>query len=281
MHAETIIECAQIDGEFDRQFGNADRPLSEFARHHLDNCERCRKLRQWIHEPAPGIGDSLHLETRVRGSLLGSLTPVAPIWSSHVLILQLAGSFLLFAAAVAVAMGLAGLRQMSSIQLVTMTAWMIAGAGLLCRSLSWQMVPGSLQRYSPGRLAALLAAGFLLLTAILFPFREPEAFAARGWHCLKAGLLMAAAASLLFWFLISRGVVLRIGAMGASLGAAAGLVSVAVLQASCPYQDLAHLSVWHGSVLVISIVAGSAIANAIPRLTRKASLQGNSAGRFR
>lgn len=269
MHTGTITECAEIDIEFDSQFGSDRQPLSELARRHLETCERCRKLYQWIQEPAAGIGDSARLQSGIRNSLQNSLTSVAPIWSPRALVTQFAAIFLLLTVSVAVVMGVAGVFHMSRIQLVTITAFLIAGAGLLCRSLAWQMVPGSLHRYSPGMLAALLTVGFLLITAVLFPFREPEAFADRGWHCLKAGLLLAAPASLLFWILVRRGAMLRISALGASLGAAAGLVSVAVLQAACPYQDLAHLLVWHGSVLVLSILAGAGIANGIQRLTAR------------
>src|SRR5581483_2862199 len=266
MHTGTVTECAEIDIEFDAQFGSAGQPLSAMARLHLETCARCRGLYRWIQEPPEGIGDAAGLQSGIRNSLQNSLTCVAPIRSSAVLALQLGVSLLAFAVPAAATMGVAGVRQMSSIQLLAIPVFFVAGAGLLCRSLAWQMVPGSLHRYSPGMLAALLLAGFLMIAAVLFPFREPEAFADRGWHCLKAGLFLAAPGSLLFWILVRRGAVLRVRVLGATLGAAAGLVSVAVLQAACPYQDLAHLLVWHGSVWVISVVAGAGMASCIQRL---------------
>ena len=48
--------------------------------------------------------------------------------------------------------------------------------------------------------------------------------------------------------------------LGATLGATAGLLGVTVLQFRCPLQNAPHLLVWHGGVLVVATVAGSAVA---------------------
>ena len=49
----------------------------------------------------------------------------------------------------------------------------------------------------------------------------------------------------------SRKIALSPTALGASVGAMAGLVAVTVLQFDCVYQEALHLLLWHWSVLAI------------------------------
>ena len=76
---------------------------------------------------------------------------------------------------------------------------------------------------------------------------------------------MAIPGGVLFWLLARRGVPLSAGAFGGTLGAIAGLLGLTVLQFHCLYQNAAHLLVWHGGVLVLSITAGVLVALAIER----------------
>ena len=62
------------------------------------------------------------------------------------------------------------------------------------------------------------------------------------------------------WLIVRRGAPLAVGTLGATIGAAAGLLGVTVLQFRCPLQEAPHLLVWHGGVLVLATVAGSAVA---------------------
>ena len=259
-------ECAFVDHELDTRFGNTAASISERLRHHLGDCARCRRLYQWVLQPSNEPDASPDLYRNISRTLQTSATPVRALPSSRILVLQLAGVFLLLAALALAMAGVEGLRRMNLIQLSGIGAVLLSGAALVSLSLVWQMIPGSLNRYSARTVLPLVAAAFLIGIAVLFPWRAPEAFWSRGSHCLGLGLLMSAASALPFGLLVRRGAPEANAVMGATLGAFAGLLSVAVLQFSCAHQDLGHLFFWHGSVLAGSIVAGAAIAAAFRRL---------------
>ena len=176
--------------------------------------------------------------------------------------------FLLFSAPMIGMMGTAGLHEMNVIQMIGIVTVLACGAALLSLSLAWQMSPGSLQRVPPRIAVIVLTAGFLAAAMLLFPWHEQQAFLLRGWECLKAGLLMAAPSSLLFWLLVRRGHTLASGMLGATLGAIAGLLGASVLQFTCNRQDAVHLLVWHGGVVIISLVLGIAVSWGVNGLLR-------------
>jgi len=261
-----MITCASINRELDQRFGTPRGELSEEARRHLAQCERCRALHAWILESPPRADVSPELRRRISGTLTASLRRVNPRPPISVLAARFLMVFCLFAGVAAAFIGMSGLRYMSTAQLVGMSTIFMAGAALLSLSLAWQMTPGSLQRYAPKTLVPLLAGVFWLSVTLLFSSSVPEAFVTRGLFCLGTGLLMAAPASVLFWLLMRRGSALAMGPLGASLGAIAGLAGVTVLQLTCSHQDLGHLFTWHGAVLVASISLGVLIAAAGPAI---------------
>ena len=164
-------------------------------------------------------------------------------------------------------MGVDGLRQMDLLQRIGISGVLVLGGVLLSLSLAWQMTPGSLQPIPTKVAIPVLAAGFLMGTALLFPWHAPEAFLARGWHCFKAGIAMAVPSAILFGLLAHRGVPLAIGRLGGTLGAIAGLFGATVLQFTCSRQEAGHLLVWHGGVLVASILMGLLIAQVVSRVS--------------
>ena len=260
-------DCALVDRELDRQFGARELGFSNEARRHFQECERCRRLYQWMtEEPVPADG-SPELYGKIRSSLQPSLSPVAPQASPRSLAARFWTVFLLFALPAIGMMGIAGLRQMDLLQMIGITVVLIVGGLLLSLSLAWQMTPGSLQRISTKVAVAVLAAGFLLGTALLFPWHAPEAFFVPGWHCFKMGIALAVPTAFLFWLLARRGAPLAIGSLGATLGAIAGLFGATVLQFTCSRQEAGHLLVWHGAVLMASILLGVLIAQVIGRVS--------------
>ena len=158
---------------------------------------------------------------------------------------------------------------MNVFQLIAVAVVLALGVALLAFSLAWQVTPGSLRRISVRAAVNILVAGFIVGVVFLFPWHTPEAFLARGWPCLKAGLLMALPAALLFWLLVRRGAPLEMNTLGGTLGAISGLLGVSVLQFHCDRQETEHLLFWHGGVLVVSIVAGWLIASAAGRWGRR------------
>ncbi len=262
-------DCSLVDRELDRQLGARDFAISTQARRHLGECERCRKLYQWMTEESVPTPGSAELYGKIQNRLASSLKPVKPQASTRSLAAQFWLLFLLFATPAIGMMGLAGLRQMDLLQMTGITVVLVLGGALVSLSLAWQMTPGSLQRIPSKVAVRVLITGFLLGTALLFPWHAPEAFFARGWHCFKVGMAMAVPAAFLFWLLVRRGAVLAISSLGGTLGAIAGLFSASVLQFTCSRQDAGHLLAWHGGVLVASILIGILVAQVIRRVSER------------
>jgi hypothetical protein len=154
------------------------------------------------------------------------------------------------------------------LQAIGILTILAAGVSLLSLVLAWQIRPGSQQKISAKLSWACFSVGFLTGAALLFPWRGVEAFVSLGWPCLLTGSAVAIPGGILFWLLCRRGVPLSAGTFGGTLGAIAGLLGLTVLQFRCIHQDAAHLLVWHGSVLFLSIAVGVLAALAIERAVR-------------
>jgi Negative regulator of sigma F len=213
--------------------------------------------------PTPDLSPDLH--RKISGALTASLQPVKPLPAAGVLAGQFASIFLVFAAALIAIMGVTGFRTLDAWQALGILAILAVGVSLLSLVLAWQIRPGSQQKV-PAKLSwACFGVGFLTGAALLFPWRGAEAFVSRGWPCLLAGSAVAIPGGILFWLITRRGVPLSADAFGGTLGAIAGLLGLTVLQFRCLYQDAAHLMVWHGGVLVVSIAAGVLVARVLER----------------
>jgi hypothetical protein len=208
------------------------------------------------------------LRRKLRGALGASLQPVKPLPTARVLMVQFASIFVVFAAALIATMGVAGFRTLQAWQALGIVAILAVGVSLLALVLAWQIRPGSLQKISAALSWASYGIGFLTGAALLFPWREGQSFASQGWPCLLTGSAVAIPGGLLFWLLTRRGVPLSAVAFGGTLGAIAGLLGLTVLQFRCIHQDAAHIMVWHGGVLLVSIVAGVLLACMIERTLR-------------
>jgi hypothetical protein len=82
------------------------------------------------------------------------------------------------------------------------------------------------------------------------------------------GIAIAPAANAKAGTKANKAVPLSAGTFGGTLAAIAGLVGLTVLQFRCIYQNTAHLMVWHGGVLILSIAAGALLSVAIERRVR-------------
>jgi hypothetical protein len=208
------------------------------------------------------------LRRKLSGALGASLQPVRPLPSTRVLMVQFASIFVAFAAALVATMGVAGFRTLQDWQALGIVAILAVGVSLLSLVLAWQIRPGSLQKIPAVLSWATYGIGFLTGAALLFPWRESVAFASQGWPCLLTGSAAAIPGGVLFWLLTRRGVPLSAVTFGGTLGAISGLLGLTVLQFRCVHQDAAHVMVWHGGVLVVSIVAGVLIARVLERTVR-------------
>ncbi len=176
----------------------------------------------------------------------------------------LAARFFAALALIAVAaigmMGAAGFRELTAAQKIAMLALFVSGAALLSWSLAWQMTPGSLHRVAPKAAIFGVLGAILVGFAAFFPRFLPLPGLSLGWPCLSAGLLVALPAFAALWYPSRRAGEFSGRTLGATLGAAAGLLGAAVLQFNCRRPDASHLIVWHGGVLVASTALGSGLA---------------------
>ncbi len=265
MRTELTADCRLVDAELDERFGSDTPTLSGEAQRHLQECARCRSLWNWIDASAPRSDLSPALQNEIESQLKRSLKPVKARPSIRTLATQFAAAFLLFVSPGIVMMGAAGFHEAGVPQVIGITLVLALAVALLSLSLAWQITPGSLHRVPPKTAPILLSAGFLLGIALLFPWSAPEAFLARGWPCLKMGLLAAIPAAVLFWVLARRGAPVAMGTLGGTLGGIAGLLGATILQFACSRQDAGHLLVWHGGILLVSIAVGVLVARTIVR----------------
>ncbi len=265
MVAGIKTSCKLVDADLDSQFDGRGSPLSPEVQRHLEECERCRTLYNYLAEGFPAGTVSHEMERQIVQTIQGSLKPVSRLRSAAAIAAQLILVFLLISAAVISRMKVAGFEVMSLPQLIGISAILFFGVVLLTMSLAWQMTPGSLRRIPEWASVGILAAGLLVGMVLLFPWTTPDAFTVRGLRCLRAGLILAVPVSLVFWFLVRRGAPLGLRSMGGTLGAIAGLLGVTVLQYTCDLQNIGHLLVWHGGVLTLSTLAGALIGDCLGR----------------
>jgi hypothetical protein len=258
-------DCKLVDVELDRAFANGAPEPSQGVQGHLGECERCKRLYSYLLEELPSATIPREVQHRIVSTIQDSLKPVSRLRSTSTIVAQLIVTYLLIATAVTSMMKVAGIDAMRPGQLIGISIILAVGVALLSTSLAWQMKPGSLQRIPPPAAVAILATGLVVGILLLFPLRTPEAFLARGWRCLRAGLSMAMPAALVFGFIVRRGAPLSLGILGGTLGAIAGMLAVTVLQYTCDLQDIGHLLVWHGGVLAISTIFGWFIGRSVSR----------------
>ena len=261
MSAE-ITGCSFIDIELDRQFGAAPAGLSEQASQHLAVCVRCRRLYESLSSDSTPQHPSPETRARIEAAIRNSLQSVTPLPSLYVRAGLFFGISLLVGLIKMAMLGVAGLHLMSVPQLLGNILVAVIGGSLLSISLAAQMTPGSLRRFSSGTAAGLLAASFLVGAAILTPWNAEDVFLAEGWPCFRAGALMALPVAFVYWLLVRRGRPLSAVSLGGVLGALAGLLGATVLQFTCSRQEISHLLVWHGGVILVAATLGVLVAQA-------------------
>jgi thiol-disulfide isomerase/thioredoxin len=179
-------------------------------------------------------GVSSELSQRIQGQLAASLTPVRPVASIRVCVLRFLAIFLASRPGFVVTMGDAGLRQINTGQQAGIPTWL----GM-----------------------ALFGSAALGAITLLFLWREPGTSIGLSWQCSLREFAIAEPAGLL-WLLLRRSApALSPPALGASVGAIAGLFAVSVLQFGCVYQEALHLLLWHWSVLAIVAGAGALLSS--------------------
>lgn len=215
-----------------------------------------RQLETW---GASQSGAELSPETRrkIQGTLTSSLTAVKPLPSQLTLLFEFLAVFTICALGLIAIMDKAGFHLMTVTQMVPMAAILAGGGILFSLIVAWQMVPGSRQGFPLSVALAVSGFGVIGGIALLFPWRTSAAFVSEGWPCAVMELTIAVPAAVVFWLLARRGALFGGAGVGAALGGLAVVLTLAVLQFRCPFQQAPHLLVWHGGMAAVLIGLGA------------------------
>lgn len=219
--------------------------------------EDVEKILQGNSGVAPPVAPALL--QRIAGSIHSSLRPVRPLPSTSVL----TGGLAVICAAVALAAaaragfhGVEKLRPWECVAIFSTLAILVCMAG---REFVTQLIPGSRQSLSGGRLLTIGSAVLLGLFSLVFRDYRTDHFIAAGIACLMTGTLLAVPAAFMSWLLLRRGYAVNPVAAGLAGGALAGLCGVTMLELHCPNFQALHVLVWHTAVLPVSALIGALV----------------------
>jgi hypothetical protein len=196
------------------------------------------------------------LLNRITQSLGPSLPPVRALPAPWTLSLGAISICAIGAAGGAMLLGAYGIQELTTPQAGMIFATLAALAWLASSLCAAEVIPGSRVRITPWMLLTFTCAGLALVFALLFHDYQTEDFLSDGLTCLQTGLLFALPASLLAWWIFSRGFAVNPVAAGVATGTLGGLAGVTMLELHCPYFQVPHLAVWHVAVVPVSAAMG-------------------------
>jgi hypothetical protein len=200
---------------------------------------------------------------RIADALQPTLVPVRPLPPSALLAAGLVLTVALVALVGAAHAGFQGFEALGVTARVAIFGTLALLASAVGAATVAEWVPGSRRRLTAPGLLALVCAALLGVFALLFHDYRTEHFLAAGLGCLFAGLLHAAPAALLAWWLLRRGFALNTVSAGLAAGALGGLAGVTLLELHCPNFEAPHVLVWHTLVVPVSAAAGAALGWAL------------------
>jgi hypothetical protein len=252
------MNCQEIARALSKQ-----SPLPALAQEHVKNCRRCQEFVNALNPPEPEDRPSPETLRQIAGSISANLRPVRPIAPVAHFIGSFLGIFALIAAAIGYGMGAFAIGVMTRLQISTIFIALAVSSAVLAYSLAHQMVPGSYHRFPPRLLPFGITIGLSITTAIVFHFQQEPLFWAGSWPCIRAGIPIAMLASVPFFLIMRRGVVLAPRMTGAATGLLAGLVGTTVLEIHCQNLDAWHILASHIGVAILCALAGLAIGWAV------------------
>lgn len=250
------MTCRQIDELLDTPSGVRAASVSSETARHLERCERCRRLFEFLEAKPPNGEVSPELQARIEAAIRNSMTVASPMRPPRVFALLLFAIFFFIPVAATVLGGRASTAMMSYWQLGIVSAILAGGAALLAVSMSRQMVPGSRHRVRPKVAMAAAAGAFLLGVVWLFPWRFDEGFLGSGLRCMLHGAIFAVPSGIVFLLIVRRGFIISWPLLGATTGLLAGLVGAMVLHFQCQVLEASHLAVWHVGLPLVCGLAG-------------------------
>lgn len=214
---------------------------------------------------APDNGPNPDKIATITAAIQSSLRPVRPVLPGWSLI---AAAFLVFAAvalAGAARAGFAGIERMDTLERLLIFPWMALLAWIASIQFVNAMLPGRRPVVSSSTLVTLSSAALFAIFAFLFRDYQTSHFFSGGIRCLLTGLLHAAPAALLSWFVLRRGFAINPVSAGLAAGTLAGLSGVVLLELHCPNFEASHILVWHVAVVPLSATICASIAAFLDR----------------
>jgi hypothetical protein len=120
-----------------------------------------------------------------------------------------------------------------------------------------EWIPGSATRLAGSAMVVAVTVVLLAVFALLFRDYSATQFLSSGLRCLLTGVLHAAVAAPLVWWLLRRGYAVNAVSAGLVAGALAGLAGVSMLELHCANFEAPHLLVWHTLVVPLSGALGA------------------------
>jgi hypothetical protein len=193
---------------------------------------------------------------RIADSVEPSLQPVRPLAPVWVLALGLSMIGAAVALAGAARAGFQGFQALSIAARLLIIGTLAVLAALTAVQVVRGWIPG--RRYvPPGALLATVSVALVAVFALLFHDYQTHHFLSSGLTCLATGLLHAAPAGLLGWWLLRRGYVVNSVSAGFLAGTFAGLAGLMMLELHCTNFEAAHVLLWHTLVVPASAALGA------------------------
>ena len=194
---------------------------------------------------------------RIAGSMAATMLPVRPLPSRGVLTGAIAFVCAVVAIGGAAALGFSGIEKMSMLE--RSLVFSVLGIAILAAAMELvsAVIPGSLRRFSSGRLLGAVGVCLAFVLAACFRDYRTTHFVHAGLVCLAIGLLHAMVTGLLSWLVLRRGFAVDTVSAGAVAGTLAGLAGVSALELHCANFQAAHVLVWHLGVLLVSAGLGA------------------------
>lgn len=114
-------------------------------------------------------------------------------------------------------------------------------------------------------MAALLPASALLIWVVSLASGDHPSVDENGWVCTAQGVALGLIMAVLLTLWLRRGAATSPERAGLLTGIASGSAGIFALGLHCPYNDIAHIGLWHGLAVLVSALAGRWIVPAAIR----------------
>lgn len=200
---------------------------------------------------------------RIADAMRPTLVPVRPLPPSALLGGGLVLAVVLVALAGAARAGFQGFEALGRAPRAMIFGALALLACAAAATMVAEWIPGSRRRLTATGLLAWVCAALLGVFALIFHDYRTTHFLLAGLECLFTGLLHAAPAGLLAWWVLRRGFAVRPVSAGLAAGVLAGLAGVTLLELHCPNFEALHILVWHTLVVPVSGGIGAALGWAL------------------